>query len=73
MAKLRRRRLGWGLLILAGFALVMMAIPMWRQHQLRASCDNGHGRWDTDKQACTFGGTAAPAAKTTHSSPTGAQ
>ena len=74
-APLRRRRLGLGLLLLAGVVLLLMAMPLWRERQLRQSCEQGHGRWEPDAQRCVFGtppksssniptaGPAAPEAK----------
>jgi 4-amino-4-deoxy-L-arabinose transferase-like glycosyltransferase len=54
-APLRRRRLGLGLLLLAGVVLLLMAMPLWRERQLRQSCEQGHGRWESNAQRCVFG------------------
>ena len=51
----RRRRLGLGLLLLAGVVAVLMAMPWWRERQLRTSCEQGHGRWETEQHRCVFG------------------
>ena len=52
---LRRRRLGLGMLLLAAVVVVLMAMPWWRERQLRTSCEQGHGRWESESQRCTFG------------------
>ncbi len=51
----RRRRLGLGLLLLAGLVVVLMAMPWWRERQLRTSCEQGHGRWESEHHRCVFG------------------
>lgn len=54
-ARLRPRRLGLGMLLLALVVLVLMAMPWWREHQLRTSCEQGHGRWESERHRCVFG------------------
>ena len=54
-APLRRRRLGLGLLLLAGVVVLLMAMPWWRERQLRTSCERGYGRWESGQQRCVLG------------------
>ncbi|MEZ0470024.1 hypothetical protein [Luteimonas salinilitoris] len=53
----RRRRIGTGLIVLAAMVLCLVGLQLYRGHQLRASCEDGGGRWDADRKQCTFGGT----------------
>jgi hypothetical protein len=58
----RRRRLGWGFLALALLAVGAWAFGEYRDWQLRDSCTGNAGRWDEERQACTFGGGTVPTA-----------
>ena len=56
MNKHLRRRVGIGLVLLAGALLVLVVMPQWRKYQLRTSCENGgQGQWNAQTQTCTFG------------------
>lgn len=53
---LRRRRLGAGMLALALIVVVLMGMQWYRGHQVSSSCTDNGGRWDAERQRCTFGG-----------------
>ncbi len=53
--KLRRRSLAMKLLLLAIVVAALLFMPWWRERQLRTSCEQGHGRWDSGEQRCTLG------------------
>ncbi|WP_058834584.1 hypothetical protein [Luteimonas abyssi] len=62
---MRRRRLGLGMGILAAIVVVLMGLQWYRGHQLVDSCTGNGGRWDAERQACTFGGPdSAPSTST---------
>ena len=68
----RRWRIGVGLLLLIGMMALLLVMPWWREHQLRISCEQGHGRWKAEAQSCTFGGsmdTSADAKSSTNTPP----
>ncbi|MBB1472014.1 hypothetical protein H5368_03110 [Luteimonas sp. MC1782] len=57
----RRRRLGTGLVVLLLLAAGVFAYGEYRAWQLRDSCTGNAGRWDRERQQCTFHGGEVPA------------